>query len=1038
MNRLIRSLARVCRENVLGEKWLVAPSYRTGNQWLETVARSGTPIVNVRVKTLRSLAVTLAGPEMVKQGVELLHHEAGPILADRAWARVAAAGASGNAGYLSRLDPGPSLARTFFATMNDLRLAGLAPGGVDAARFEVPAKGREIVRLLEAWNQVLDESGYVDHAGVLAMAAARLKAEPVCLPAGITLLLSGDAEPKRLEQELLDAFCAILGDGVHTLPVDEPGTPLPEEDGAPTDAALLRYLSDPSIAPRPHRDNTVRISRGVGEVNEVREVLRSCLAGGIPLDEVEVLHTDPDAYIPLFFETFARLAGDAPGSDVPGSDDLDTIPVTFAEGVPARYSRPGRALAGLVSWSREGFRQEILARMIQDGILRVPEVPADLDIAGESENYATLARVFRSVPILMGRERYLPGLEAAGALDSDGDSLRILRALVGNLLPLAPREGAPQKEGLENALCFLENHVRCVTHLDNLALARLKSHVRRFVRLVAREETAGIDVIQWLAELPRTVRVGGSGPRSGKLHVSGLLGGGHSGRAHTFLLGLADGRFPGGAGQDPLLLDGERRKVSPHLTTSGARLDTRAKAFECLLAGLRSTVTFSFPSHDVVEDRELFPGPVLGRVAWLLTGDRECGLDEVLPQAPASFTPDAPGKCLDVDEGWLHRLCIPGRVVLPEAVLERFYPWIGRGRHAARERASNRFTPYDGRVGPLAPGDDPLTPQGPVVSGSALELAGKCPLSYFFRRVLMIRPLDDPDPDPTQWLSPADRGMLLHEVFHLFWHDLLEKGEVPSVGAHMEPLLGLVRGKVNEARHRNPPGSEIVFEGEVKDLEKTARIFLQEEEAYAAEGRARPFCLEASIGLAPGPLPTPLDTPEPVSLTLAQGRMIRVKGRIDRIDRIETGGAFTVWDYKTGSSRHHENLEGGTRQGRVIQHGLYLDLAREVLKQKVSADARVTTSGFFFPGPRTRGTRLVFEAGEVAGWKVAASALCVVVSAGCFLATDNADKVVDDCLFCDYQAICGDLAAVHAASKRKIEKNHEHALDLVREVKDNA
>ena len=437
MNRLTRSLAQVCRDNVLGEKWLVAPSYRIGNQWLETVARSGAPVVNVRVKPLRSLAVALAGPEMAKQGVELLHHEAGPVLADRTWAR----GASGMAGYLSRLEPGPSLARTLYATLNDLRLAGLAPTGVDATQFEVPEKGREIVRLLEAWNRVLEENGYVDHAGVLVMAAARLKADPDCLPAGITLLLPGDAESNRLEQGLLDAFRAVLGDGVHVLPVDEPGTPLPEDDGDPTDAALLRHLSDPTLALRPCRDNTVRITRAVGEVNEVREVLRTCLAAGIPLDEVEVLHTDADAYIPLVFETLARLAGDAPGSD-----DLDTLSVTFAEGVPTRYSRPGRALAGLVSWATGGFRQEILARMIQEGILRIPEVPADIDTAEETDTYATLARVFRSVPIRLGRERYLPGLEAAGARDRDGDTLRTLRTLVKDLLPLAPREGVPQKE----------------------------------------------------------------------------------------------------------------------------------------------------------------------------------------------------------------------------------------------------------------------------------------------------------------------------------------------------------------------------------------------------------------------------------------------------------------------------------------------------------------------------------------------------------------------------------------------------------------
>ena len=58
-NGLTQSLAGLCRENLLGEKWLLAPSRRVGNQWIETVARCGQPLVHVRVFTLRSCALHL-------------------------------------------------------------------------------------------------------------------------------------------------------------------------------------------------------------------------------------------------------------------------------------------------------------------------------------------------------------------------------------------------------------------------------------------------------------------------------------------------------------------------------------------------------------------------------------------------------------------------------------------------------------------------------------------------------------------------------------------------------------------------------------------------------------------------------------------------------------------------------------------------------------------------------------------------------------------------------------------------------------------
>ncbi len=106
------------------------------------------------------------------------------------------------------------------------------------------------------------------------------------------------------------------------------------------------------------------IFRAVGEVNEVREVLRRCVEAGIPFDEVEILHTDGATYLPLIYEIACRLTDDDTG---------EAIPATFAEGIPARYGRPARALLGWLSWVRGGYPQSILTRMIQDGLLRIEE-----------------------------------------------------------------------------------------------------------------------------------------------------------------------------------------------------------------------------------------------------------------------------------------------------------------------------------------------------------------------------------------------------------------------------------------------------------------------------------------------------------------------------------------------------------------------------------------------------------------------------------------------------------------------------------------
>src|SRR4029078_4257300 len=97
---------------------------------------------------------------------------------------------------------------------------------------------------------------------------------------------------------------------------------------------------------------------------------------------------------------------------------------------------------------------------------------------------------------------------------------------------------------------------------------------------LSREDNqVGIDVWDWLAALPGESRVLGSGPRPGCLHVDSIYSGGVSGRGHTFILGLDDSRFPGAGLQDPLLLDSERRQVSPQLMTAAAPLDAHTRDF---------------------------------------------------------------------------------------------------------------------------------------------------------------------------------------------------------------------------------------------------------------------------------------------------------------------------------------------------------------------------------------------------------------------------------------------------------------------------
>src|SRR5512134_3184816 len=105
MNTFVAALADLCAARRFEEKRLVAPSRRIGNQWLDAAVRAGRPLLNVRVETLRSLAVELAAPLLAREGLGVAPRRAELLLADR----VLRALLPQKLGYLRSAAPGAGL-----------------------------------------------------------------------------------------------------------------------------------------------------------------------------------------------------------------------------------------------------------------------------------------------------------------------------------------------------------------------------------------------------------------------------------------------------------------------------------------------------------------------------------------------------------------------------------------------------------------------------------------------------------------------------------------------------------------------------------------------------------------------------------------------------------------------------------------------------------------------------------------------------------------------------------------------------------------
>lgn len=1039
-NRLIESLAEICRQRLLAEKWLLVPSMRVGHQWLQCVARTGQPAVNVRTKTLRSLAIDLVGPLLAQRGVSLLNPLAGTVIVQQLLAT-----GKVRLTYFEQNTSAWSTAELLYRTLDDLRMAGVQPTAL-RGHIDPPTKAEDLCHLYEAYLAAIDRARRIDLARLLELAQGCLTDGTAPLASDMLLLIPADLELPELARRFIEAFPTQVR---HVLYIDElpaanPGTHL---GPVSADRELLCWIDQPQPLPPPARDGTLRIVRAVGEVNEVRQVFRWCLARQVPLDQVEILYTDAQTYVPLIYEELAARYG---------TMEVDALPASFADGLPCRFSRPGRLLRLWLQWVQEGFPQRYLELMIQDALLKV-RWPAE--VPEEQHSHSRLARRLALLNVGLGHDRYLrildeylaslqtyspPMDEDAPVFDAQELTMArtealVLRELAAGLLGLVSHH-AQGKALLEAADRLLADHARCFSQLDEFAVNRLRQEIQQLLELLG-DGGAHFNAPSYLEQLLEST-VQGSGPRPGAVHVASLKSGGHTGRPYTWVLGLDDSRFPGAILQDPLLLDGERRRVSTRLNTSHNFLEENLRRFTTLGARVRGTLTLSYSTLALADNRQLFPSPVvLG--AFRLLAERPDGdlaeLEQWLSEPPAAFVPQNETECLSAAEWWQWRL-LTGGGTLQE--VQTAFPHLARGQQAAAARSSPDFTEFDGNV-PAAGRVLDLTARDRAVSATELQTVGRCPLRFFFRYGLHLRPPDEFELDAERWLDALSAGDLLHRLFEQFMREIIESNRLPDVASDRPRLMEILDQLIQAERQKRPPASEAAFRRRVQELRETAVHFLLEECHYIQTRGARPMWTEAALGLRTVRAGS-LDTPEPLTIELANGGRLRVCARIDRIDRLESAGSiapcgrhqapavhtYCIWDYKTGSTSTYNRAEP-FQQGRNIQPYLYLTVVAHRLRDHLGSDVRVESFGYFFPSTPSAGERMQWSADQLGEGRQIVMHLCQVVSQGAFVATD----CQQDCALCDYQAICGDVSALTAASRRKLQRCADRRLDAMRSLR---
>ncbi len=970
----LAQLTRLCDDHPIQRKVVFAPSPQVGYNLTTALAAAGKGWVNLCVTTPAGWAEAQVGPQLQAEGWKRLEWDADLFYLSDLVARTLEDDPSN---YFARLATSPGLVRSFHRTLRAMGLAGVDPEALGRIE-DGTGKTSTVAGLYRAYRAWLVQERYYDDAIVFERALARTV--PPASPVVFAIL---DETP--LPGLVFDYVRTVAHGTLSRIGLPDYTTPPPAHTAATrfahapfpeVETGGERVAAGNRVATLGRADGSpVRLWEALGAENEVRGVLRDIVRNRTPADTVEIAYTTESPYLHLIHDAAER----------------HSLPARFSRGVPVTVTRPGQCLLGFYRWVESGLLSSELIGMCRAGLLSFAEVLGDAN-APEPDRVASILQKAR---IGRGRDRYalaldrlcdtlardlsqLPeGAERAGAVEADLADLPSVKQIVDALLQFVPPHRTSAGDITRRSVEFLSAFAPVRTDRDRAACDSLEERLQEMGRFAASEaETPHLAAR--LGELMSEHKVDASVAVPGHLYVVPVDRAGYTGRQHLYVLGLDEASFPGGAPEDPILLDDEQMRVSDGLALHRSRPAEQVWQMGRLLSTAAGTVTLVSSRCSLSDGRETCPSALFQRL------QDELGQDSIPRFGP--LPPDS-DHALDGTEAMLASHPAAG---YGEAVGGAF-PWLRDGQCAVESRLGHGLTRFDGWLGGHTPELD-VARGTQVVSASRLESLARCPYRYFLRYVLRADPPEEVLEAPSRWLSPLEFGLFLHDVFREFMETAAARGERPDVTKHTPLLHELLDRRVDAQRDICPVENEAAFRADRAHLLRSADVFLASESKREAPV---PAGFEVSFGLGKE---GGLNRPGPVPLQLSERSHLLLRGQIDRIDRVE--GGHEIWDYKTGSASTYDEQDL-LRNGTHLQWALYA-CALEVLVAGKGLPPRVVSSGYFFASDREHGRRISNRPPSVRDLGHILEPILDLAAQGCFYHIQKENQ----CPFCDYRSLC--------------------------------
>ena len=991
MDTFIDQLKYLCAVYPTRAKWVFVPTHAIGRTLGDRLVLEGTDWANLRFVTPLDIALQMGAPFLVERGIDPSEEGLGPALIMRLLLDLPL-----QHGYFRPLASQPTMAQALWITMRELRMAGVRADNLTRTAFVSAAKHLEFQSLVVSYEKFLTANSRGDLATAYEEAVLHPDWCPIQPQDCWTEL--PDVLWAPLQRKLLDAMPGehIVPRTTRILGIEVPRrlTGMEVERIAPDPSAPLANLMSPKQVEKTHN---VQLFHAGGRDAEVSEVFRRILSSSRSLDEVEISCPN-DTYATLIWEKACRY----------------DWPVTLASGLPATLTRPGRALIGLSSWIESNFAAGVLRRLLQS---------RDLTLGASVQITAPrAATLILKSEAAWGRATYAASLERLAAkyrtqavqedLSDDERSRALERAnevsqlcgWVGELLTSIPENVADRPIDLQQlvdcALNFVNKFTATTSALDRLAAAALRDSITE-LRALDSFTCSLANGLRFLRERVSGLSVGMDRPRPGHLHVSTLSQAAFANRRLLFVVGLEEGRVFPSSVEDPVLLDSERKQIDPKLRRSSDRIEEAVYAALSRLAAAGAdsdvAVCLSYSCRDLREYRHTFPSWLMLQAYRAVSGDPNKSYEELIEVLgpPKSCVPERPSSAMD-DAGWwlngLTRAGKDGRTFL----LVR-YPALADGICAEGERDSTLFTEYDGFVPAAGIMLDPCTRQQ-VVSATQLEGAAECPFRHFLQRGLGIDAIDDGEREQDAWLDPLTRGSELHDLYARLLRRCRDERRCPNIASDLEWFLMQGREALDRLRKDMPPPSDEVLDRERREFLADLKLFVEAECEGDKAGTA--VGLEVSFGKGGDGPAEPLDRAEPIVIELGNGLSFRLRGRIDRINQLDSS-SFQIVDYKTGGY-FEPDWKGVFAGGRLLQHALYGLAATELLRRQHKSPT-IVGGEYYFSAAKGGQERVSIKKQPTAAVTAVLADLRQVIASGLFVHASDESA----CKWCKLVAACG-------------------------------